>query len=143
MCEIVTNSIPPTLRDLLIKLKVISNIERGFKINMGSMTFTDSKSWSGALNRSLNGEGRKGMMVHLDQIVTQAIAAISEYNGTEFMKIIVNYLAGAKLGIQNLLVTYQEDPDSVAKIDVCIKNIELQLSHNSSLLEGHNSFIVE
>lgn len=133
----VTNSIPPTLNDLLVKLKILSMIERGKKINMGTMSFTESNSWMGSLNRSLNGEGRKGLMVHLTQIIQQAIAAINEYQDTEFCKLIVNNLAQAKVGIQSLTTTYQDDPNIVAHVDVCIANIDLQLEKNRSLLDGH------
>ena len=137
MSTTVTNSIPTTLNDLLVKLKILSMIERGKKINMGTMTFTDSASWMGAIGRSLTGEGRKGLMVHLSQIVQQAINAINEYQNTEFCGLIVNQLAQAKIGIQNLTTTYQSDPNVVAQIDVCVSNIDLQLEKNRSLLEGH------
>lgn len=133
----VTNSIPATLNDLLVKLRILSMIERGKKINMGSMTFVESSSWWGSFSRSLSGEGRKGLMVHLNQIVQQAITAISEYKDTEFCGLIVNKLAQAKIGIQNLSTTYQEDPSIVAQIDICVSNINLQLEKNRSLLEGH------
>jgi hypothetical protein len=132
-----TNSIPATLNDLLVKLKILSMIERGHKINMGSMTFVESTSWWGSLHRSLSGEGRKGLMIHLNQIIQQAITAINEYQNTEFCKIVVNSLADAKIGIQNLIVTYQNDPSIVAQIEICIANINLQLDKNRSLLEGH------
>lgn len=132
-----TNSIPSTLNDLLVKLNVLSRIERGNKINMGSLSFTDATSWWGSIQRSLNGEGRKSLMVHLNQIIQTAISAIAEYQKTEFCRIIVNSLASAKIGIQNLMVTYQNDPYMVAQIDVCISNIDLQLEKNRHLLGGH------
>jgi len=137
MSTIVTNSIPATLNDLLVKLNVLSMIERGKKVNMGSMDFVDSSSWWGALRRSLTGEGRKGLMVHINQIIQQAITAISEYKDTEFCGLIVNNLAQAKIGIQNLSTTYQTDPITVSQIKVCIDNINLQLEKNRSLLDGH------
>ena len=137
MCASVTNSIPATLNDLLVKLKILSMIERGKKINMGSMTFVDSTSWWGSVSRSLSGEGRKGLMIHLSQIVQQAITAISEYKDTEFCTLIVNHLAQAKIGIQNLSTTYQDDPSVVAQINVCVSNIDLQLEKNRRLLDGH------
>ena len=135
----VTNSIPATLNDLLVKLKILSMIERGKKINMGSMTFVDSSSWWGSFSRSLSGEGRKGLMVHLNQIVQQAITAIGEYKDTEFCGLIVNNLAQAKIGIQNLSTTYQDDPSVVAQINICVSNIDLQLEKNRSLLDGHQN----
>jgi hypothetical protein len=133
----VTNSIPATLNDLLVKLKVISMIERGKKINMGSMTFVDGGSWYGSFQRSLSGESRKSLMVHLNSIIQQAITAIVEYQDTEFCKLIVNHLAQAKMGINNLSTTYQTDPSIVAQINICIANIDIQLEKNKKLLDGH------
>lgn len=133
-----TNSIPVTLNDLLVKLKILSMLERGKKINIGTMSFVDANSWIGSFTRSITGESRKGLMIHLNQIIQEAINAIEEYSNTEFCKIIVNHLAQAKVGIQNLITTYQSDPYVIAQIYVCITNIDLQLEKNRKLLEGHN-----
>jgi hypothetical protein len=140
MAANVTNSIPATLNDLLVKLNILSMIERGKKINMGTMTFIDSSSWWGSFTRGLAGEGRKSLMVHLNQIIQQAITAISEYQATEFCKLIVNALAKAKIGIINLATTYQSDPNIVAQINVCVDNINLQLKKNQALLDGHHPY---
>lgn len=145
----VTNSIPTTLSDLLVKLKILSMTESGKKINMGNMTFTDSFSWLdvstwfGALNRGLNGEGKKGLMIHLNRIIEQTIAAINEYQYTEFCAIIVNHLAQARIGIQNLTNTYAAYPKTVAKLLVLIENIDLQLKKNQKLLDGHKPIILK
>lgn len=132
-----TNSIPPALTDLLVKLRILSMIERGMKINMGSLTFVSCSSWIGAIQRSLNGEGRKSLVVHLNNIIEQAINAISEYQNTEFCKIIVNALSDSKIGINNLIITYQNDPSVVAQIKTCLENIDIQLNKNRKYLNGH------
>lgn len=134
-----TNCIPSTLNDLLVKLKIFSMLERGKKINISSMTFVDSSSWIGAITRGVAGEGRRSLMIHLSQLVQQAIAAIGEYQGSEFCGLVVNHLAQAKIGIQNLITTYQEDPNIVAQLEICIANINLQLDKNKELLEGHQA----
>jgi hypothetical protein len=133
----VTNSIPATLNDLLVKLKILSKLERGSKINVGTMSFVDSNSWLGSFYRSFSGEGRKGLMVHLNQIIQQSINAIAEYQNTEFCSLIVNQLAQGKIGIQSLITTYQDDPQVVAQLEVCLQNIDMQLKKNQALLEGH------
>ena len=135
----VINLIPVTLNDLLVKLKILSLIERGQKFNVGELNFTNSKSWLGALYRSLHGEGRKSLMLHINQVIQQALNAINEYKDTEFCKIIVNTLAEAKLGINNICETYQNDPNIVSQINVCISNIDLQLEKNSKYLNGHKN----
>lgn len=128
----VTNSIPITLNDLLVKLQILSMIERGQKINMGTMTFVDSSSWFGSIQRSLNGEGRKSLMIQINQIIHQAIEAISEYKNTEFYKLIIDKLDSSKLGLDNLSITYQNDPNIVAQVKVCIDNINLQIRRHQN-----------
>lgn len=125
-----TKPIPPNLHDLLVKLKVLGMIKRGTKINMSTLTFTDANSWYGAFQRSIDGEDRKNLMIHLKHIIEQSINALGEYQNTEFFKLIISNLAEAKIGIQNLSITYQSDPSIVAQIAVFISNIDLQLSMN-------------
>ena len=137
----VTNSIPATLNDLLVKLKILSMVERGKKINTGNMTFTDANSWIGSFTRSLSGEGHKGLLIYLNQLIQQSINAINEYQDTEFCKLIVNQLAQAKIGILSFATTYQRYPDVVAQIEVCVSNIDLQLEKNRHLLDGHQKQI--
>ena len=132
-----SNYIPPTLKDLLVKLKIFSKLESGQKINIGNMTFVDSSSWLGAFNRGVSGEGRHSLVLYLDTIVQQAIIAITEYEETEFCALIVNSLAELKIGIQNLRTTYQGDPNVIAQLDLCIISIDLQLNKNKHLLDGH------
>lgn len=132
-----TNAIPPPLTDLLVKLKILSMVESGKKINVSNFTFTESSSWWGSFQRTLSGENRKGLMTHLNQIIDQAITAIAEYKDTEFCALIVNQLSQAKIGIVNLCTTYKDDPGVVARINVCITNIDLQLEKNKLLLDGH------
>lgn len=138
MSNHVTNSIPITLNDLLVKLKILSMIESGKKINMGNMTFIDASSWLGAIQRGLKGEGKKSMIMHINQIIDQAITAIKEYQYTEFCSIIVNHLAQARVGIQNLTTTYATHPKTVAQITICLENIDLQLRKNNNLLDGRH-----
>lgn len=141
----VTNAIPVTLNDLLVKLNILSMLESGKKVNIGNLSFTNSFSWLDAstwmsnFNRKLEGESKKSLIIHLNQIIGQAIAAIDEYRYTEFCGIIVNHLSQARVGIQSLTVTYATSPKTVANINVCLTNIDLQLRKNQELLMGHQS----
>jgi hypothetical protein len=133
------NSIPDPLRDLLSKLVFLSMIEKGRKPCMHDMTFVKSSSWMGSLRRAVAGEGRKSMIIHINQIVDTAIQAIEEYRDTEFLSLIVNKLAMSKIGIENLITTYQKHPDTIAKIRICVDNINIQLEKNKQFLQGHNT----
>lgn len=137
MAANVTNSIPTTLNELLVKLKFISLIERGKKVNINANSCIDRNSWIGSFWRSLSGEGRKGLMLYLISTINQAITAINEYNGTEFKGLIVNHLAGTKPGLSNLLETYGSDLSIISQISVLISNIDIQLEKNRELLDGH------
>jgi hypothetical protein len=131
-----SNSIPPNLKDLLIKLEYLSMIERGKKPCMNDMTFVESTSWYGSLWRALNGENKRSMLVEIEQIVEQAISALSQYSDTEFMTLIVNALARARAGITNLAPTYQDHPHVVSSIKVMTANIDLQLDRNKRHIQG-------
>lgn len=134
-----TNAIPTPLNDLLVKLTFLSKLQQGNKVNITSMSFVDATSWLGAFQRSLAGEGRKDLMMHLKQIIEQTILNIQDYQDTEFCAIIVNHLAEAKIGIQTLSSTYSDDPQIVSQIQVMLQNIDLQLSKNKNLLAGRQT----
>lgn len=133
----VINPIPTPLNSILLQLGVIASIERGQKMNMSNMTFTDASSWWGSLFRSLSGEGRKHTLSHLNLIIQQSFSAIQEYHNTEFLPIIVNALARAKIGISNLAATYQKCPSTASALNLIIQNIDLQLGKHADKLEGH------
>ena len=132
-----SNSIPQTVHLLLVKLKILSMISAGNKLNIGSMSFVDASSWIGSLKRSLAGEDRKSLLTHLQQTIQDAIIAIREYHDTEYCKLIINHIAGAKIGLKNLTSTYSDDPNVVAQIDVLIDDINLQIEKNKKLLDGN------
>ena len=131
-----TNAIPGPLMNLMAQLNFLGMIERGKKVNWYTQSFSDSNSYLGAIYRSTYGESRKGLIFHLSQIIDQSIRALEAYNNTSFCEIIINLLAKAKNGIQNLKTTYQKDPFVVSQIEVCISNIDMQLEKNKHLLKG-------
>lgn len=126
------SSIPSTLRDLLSKLEFLSMIKPGQKPCMGDMTFVDGNSFWGAIIRAFKGEGNKGMIAHIHQIIEQTVEAIEEYQHTEFLPIILSTLYKAKIGITNLNTTYKDQPSVISKINVILANINHQLHKNKS-----------
>jgi hypothetical protein len=129
-------AIPTPLADLLVKLKLLSMIERGKKVNVGTMSFVDGKSWWGSVQRALSGEGRRGLLVHLQQIIHQGIEAIGEYHNTEFGPLLVTGLAEVRVGLTNLEATYRNDPHTVAQLRVLLTNIEIQLNRYRTSPKG-------
>jgi hypothetical protein len=122
-----TESIPPALRNLLTKLEYISMIERGQKPCFSDMTFVQSNSWIGAWKRLITGENKKNLLFEVEQIIDRTILAIEEYSNKEYIKLLLENLAKAKIGIENLILTYTEHPETISNLRVYIINIDLTL----------------
>jgi hypothetical protein len=135
----ITNSIPTPISNLLSKLGVIAQIDRGDKLNLCTMTFTESTSWVGALSRYFSGDNRKDLIDFLRQTIQDATDLVNEFKNTVYAKIIVDKLTMAKIGIQNLAnTTYRSDPLTVSELQICITNIDLVLDNNRALINGLN-----
>jgi hypothetical protein len=127
--------IPPALNDLLVQMAVVGQLRVGQKLNMGAMTFSDANSWYSSFWRSISGEGRRGLMLHLTQIVQQASTAIHDYKDTDFCKLIVNHLVEFKKGVNSLSTTYSTDPRIIAQLSVLNANIDMQLNKYVHLID--------
>lgn len=102
-------------------------IERGQKPCFSDMTFVNSNSWTGAWKRLFSGENRKNLLFEIEQIIDRTILAIEEYTNKEYVKLLLENLNKAKAGIENLILTYTEHPDTVSNLRVHIINIDLTL----------------
>ncbi len=122
-----SDSIPPALRNLLTKLEYISMIERGQKPCFSDMTFVQSNSWVGAWKRLISGENRKNLLFEIEQIIDRTILAIEEYTNKDYVRLLLDNLAKAKVGIENLMLTYTEHPDTISNLRVHLINIDLTL----------------
>lgn len=122
-----SESIPPALRNLLTKLEYISMIERGQKPCFSDMTFVQSNSWFGAWKRLITGENKKNLLFEVEQIIDRTILAIEEYTNKEYIKLLLENLAKAKCGIENLILTYTDHPETISNLRVYIINIDLTL----------------
>jgi len=122
-----SESIPPALRNLLTKLEYISMIERGQKPCFSDMTFVQSNSWFGAWKRLISGENKKNLLFEIEQIIDRTILAIEEYSNKEYIKLLLDNLSKAKIGVENLILTYTEHPETISNLRVHIINIDLTL----------------
>jgi hypothetical protein len=135
-----TESIPPALRNLLTKLEYISMIERGQKPCFSDMTFVQSNSWLGAWKRLIAGENKKNLLFEVEQIIDRTILAIEEYSNKEYVKLLLENLAKAKIGIENLILTYTDHPETISNLRVYIINIDLTLKkHGVSINHYENT----
>ena len=102
-------------------------IERGQKPCFSDMTFVQSNSWFGAWKRLFSGENKKNLLFEIEQIIDRTILAIEEYSNKEYIKLLLDNLAKAKVGIENLILTYTEHPETISNLRVHIINIDLTL----------------
>jgi len=131
-----SESIPPALRNLLTKLEYISMIERGQKPCFSDMTFVQSNSWFGAWKRLISGENKKNLLFEIEQIIDRTILAIEEYSNKEYIKLLLENLGKAKTGIENLILTYTEHPETISNLRVHIINIDLTLKKHGCMNEN-------
>ena len=127
-------AIPASLCDLLARLEYLALIQRQQKPCFGDFSMVDSSSYSGAIKRRTHGESRKIMIYQVNQIVDSALESINAYDESEFLILILNSLSKAKLGIDNLKFTYNDDTNIVAQIQVCINKINNRLDKYRDIL---------
>lgn len=132
-----SKSIPVSLQDLLSELDFLGQITRGQKPCMIDMTIVDSSSWTGAFKRYYNGESRDMVVKEISHIIEKAINTIMSHTDTDFMVLIINRMAQARIGIETLTITYRDDPKVKSKINVILSNIDIQLIKYRHLIKGY------
>lgn len=138
-----TNPIPVELRELLVKLNYLSMIPSSSKLNTNTMSFVKSDSFLGSFLRKYYHEDRNVSLEFIKQTIITTIKLINDYSKTDFLKILINSLSTARLGISELLTTYREDPKMIANIQVCIDEIDIQLNKHKSLIKGNESIYTD
>ena len=137
-----SNSIPIELRELLVKLNYLSMIPNSSKLNTNTMSFIKSDSVMGSLIRSYYHEDRNVSLEFVKQTISQTIKLINDYGKSDFLKIIINSLNTAKVGIIELLTTYRDDPKMIANIQVCLDEIDIQLTKYKYLIKGNEEIYI-
>jgi len=136
MEQIPKNSIPVSLQSLMADLDFLSQIKRNMKPCCNDRVLVDAESWTGAFYRFFKGESRLNVITKVEQIVHNAIEAIENEKYKEHLSLTINSLNRALDGILNLLFTYEKDPNMKARINVQIKNINIQLDRFRYLIKG-------
>lgn len=122
-------SIPSDVRDLLIKLGFIAEIQEGDKPNVSDMTMVAKSSWRGALYRWIRGENRTSMIMHLESTVEQSRKIVENYGASSphIVELVQSYLKKARQGIVNLERTYSDAPSIKIRLQVLHSTINLQV----------------
>lgn len=132
-------SIPIGLQSLLTELDFISQIERGKKPIMSTMTLVSHDEWWKRFQKYWEGETKDTIMSKVENIINKTVDAITDHKETPYIGILVNKLSDAEQGIKSLLVTYDAYPKTKARINIQIENIELQLKNYRHLIKGYGS----
>lgn len=135
----VTNPLPEILKDILHKLEILSEIKEGQKLNLSTMTYSDSGTFWSSFERWIYGESRSNLIFNLEKIVNQAISYIEDFkNDDDFALLLIKALYRARFGVENLSKTYSSDPNTLAKIRVILTNIDVQLKENEDMCSSKN-----
>ena len=133
-------------QDIITKLKFLSRVSKGQKINVKDMTLQD-ESWLTTASRTVwNIDNRNNTMSFIQNTITSAFNLISLLIKSESVgdkqicnTIIVDIIA-SKRGINALKSTYQEDTFFCCGVDTYIQMIEAHMidlkSKHCDLFEG-------
>lgn len=138
-----TLNIPPPITELITNLSVVSLINKDQKLNVNTMSFSPANTWGQSFYRLWYRESRQGLVDYLKYLLAETITSIQDYAQTEYCKIIVNHLALARPGIDNLTHTYKDDPNIVSQLNVILENIDILLKKNKKfIIMGFQSQII-
>ena len=127
-------------QEIITKLKFLSRVSKGQKINVKDMTLQD-ESWLTSASRSVwNIDNRNNTMTFIQNTITSAfnmIILLLRSDGVgdrQICRTIVRDIIGAKKGIQNLKSTYTDDTFFCCGVDTYIQMIE---AHMADLKSKH------
>lgn len=121
------STIPLELRDIIRDLEFLSQLKKGLKVNVKSMDFAESKSWLDSLKRTFFHEGKEVTVDFVSKIVDNAIEALSEYETSIYLPLLIDAFRRARVGVGCLTETYCEYPKVISDLRVCIANMDLAL----------------
>ena len=130
-------TIPTGLQSLLVELDFLSQIQRGKKPLLDFMVLVENDEWLKRFQKWWHGENKDTIMSKIENIVNRTVDAIVDHKNTAYIGILVNKLSDAKEGIASLLVTYGSFPKTIARINVQLQNIDLQLERYRHLIKGY------
>ena len=135
-------------QDIITKLKFLSRVSKGQRINVKEMILQD-ESWLTTASRTVwNIDNRNNTMTFIQNTITSAFNMIglllrSETVGDrQICKTIVGDIIASKKGIRNLKGTYTDDTYFCCGVDTYIQMIDAHMtdlkSKHSELFEGIN-----
>ena len=128
-------------QDIITKLKFLSRVSKGQRINVKEMILQD-ESWLTTASRTVwNIDNRNNTMTFIQNTITSAFNMISlllrseAVGDRQICKTIVGDIIASKKGIRNLKRTYTDDTYFCCGVDTYIQMID---AHMTDLKSKHN-----
>lgn len=106
-------------------LKLLSTLEIGETINVSTMSKVSHQSYVTATTRWLYGENRHRTISMIEEEITSSLLNLHK----SFSFSLCYDISEAYQGIQNLIITYQDDKDSISRLRKCMEGIEKYLKN--------------
>lgn len=145
---------------LLINLKILSKIQKNGKIkrSFDGIISLDSETFYQPVRRFITSDSRKQAVFEINSIVTESIEIFNHilnskymnkhyYNTDEYRKncenlnLLLVELEHAKIGVENLKFTYQNDQNIVSQLDIIILKMITTIKDVSVKLLYYQSFL--
>ena len=123
-----------SLEKLLSRLKFISKIKRGEKLDIKSMTIVKSNIPSRAYRSIISRETRIETLNFIKGTINTAIDLLYYYICIEnqfdqkIAQVIITNLLSAKNGITNLIITYNDDRKFVTDLETTIETMDIKIN---------------
>lgn len=145
---------------LLINLKIISKIQKNGRISRSydGIISLESDVFYQSIKRFMLSDSRKQAIFEINSVITESIDMLnhiinskhmnknysqtSEYvKNCENINLIITEMECAKIGIENLKFTYQNDPNTASQLDILILKINTTLRDIGQKLFYFQSFL--
>jgi hypothetical protein len=145
---------------LLINLKIISKIQKNGRIarSYDGIISLENDVFYQAVKRFVTNDSRRQAIFEINSVITECVDILNHilnskymsknyYQTDEYIKncenlqLILKEMESAKIGVDNLKFTYQNDPNIVSQIDIIILKINTTLKDTSHKLVYFQSFL--
>lgn len=137
-----------SLERMISILKFIAKIREGERINVKTMTISQSDIPSRVYRTFISRETRSETLDFIKNAINKAIDMVYYYLTLEdknegnfhhdVAKIIIENLINAKKGMLNLTVTYQDDRKFVTDIESIVETMEIKIQGKNKLLNDRD-----
>lgn len=146
--------------NLLINLKILSKIQKNGRIarSYDGIISLESDTYIQPVRRFLSSDSRKQAVFEINSIVTESISALNTILNSKYMnknfcqydeyvkncenlQLLMSEMELARMGIENLKFTYQNDQNTVSQLDIIILKINTTIKDVSQKLYYFQSFI--